>query len=425
MIQIVGAVNNYSSFKRVQDLANLNALVVNGAGLLADERDDVAGYVAASRQSSPASPSAVQLLATVHADESKTDTVMKQIVNEAAADGNGNIFRHQTFLDLSNGVLASISDLQYVRDSALTTKTQALSVVNSYNGVINYFDTFSNDVAAGTGNATLQSNVSVLNALLRMEDDASLQRADLYQALESSPANLSPNGLQDLNQAAEQQTADTAAFNQAASVTEQQTYNNTVAGPLVDESKSAEQLAISTTTAGQTLQVANQAALSAAHQTAPEYWLTTQSDQIKQMRDVSNTLVGDITSQADSLESSSLQSALVISIATLLLLILVLLITTFVARSMIRPLRKLRADALEVAGSKLPEMVRRLSESEGGDASAEIEPIGVTSTDEIGEVARAFDQVHREAVRLAADEAMLRGNLNAMFVNLSRRSQSL
>jgi signal transduction histidine kinase len=92
---------------------------------------------------------------------------------------------------------------------------------------------------------------------------------------------------------------------------------------------------------------------------------------------------------------------------------------------MIRPLRKLWADALEVAGSKLPDMVRRLSQSEGGDASAEIEPIGVNSTDEIGEVARAFDQVHREAVRLAADEALLRGNLNAMFVNLSRRSQSL
>ncbi len=143
------------------------------------------------------------------------------------------------------------------------------------------------------------------------------------------------------------------------------------------------------------------------------------------MRQVSNGLVSDITAQANSLESNSLHNAIIVSVATLLLLILVLLITTFVARSMIRPLRKLRSDALEVAGSKLPEMVRRLSESEGGDASAEIEPIGVTSTDEIGEVARAFDQVHREAVRLAADEAMLRGNLNAMFVNLSRRSQSL
>jgi hypothetical protein len=55
-----------------------------------------------------------------------------------------------------------------------------------------------------------------------------------------------------------------------------------------------------------------------------------------------------------------------------------------VARSLIRPLRKLRADALDVAGNRLPEMVRRLSQSEGADEGVEIEPIGVTSTDEIG-----------------------------------------
>ena len=116
---------------------------------------------------------------------------------------------------------------------------------------------------------------------------------------------------------------------------------------------------------------------------------------------------------------------LVTSLVTLLLLLLVVLVSTIVARSLIRPLRKLRTDALDVAGHRLPEMVRRLSQSEGADEGVEIEPIGVTSTDEIGEVARAFDQVHREAVRLAADEAMLRGNLNAMFINLSRRSQSL
>ena len=92
---------------------------------------------------------------------------------------------------------------------------------------------------------------------------------------------------------------------------------------------------------------------------------------------------------------------------------------------MTRPLRRLREDALDIAGTRLPDTVRKLSETEGSDERVEIEPIAVSSTDEIGEVARAFDQVHREAVRLAADEAMLRGNLNAMFVNLSRRSQSL
>jgi hypothetical protein len=45
--------------------------------------------------------------------------------------------------------------------------------------------------------------------------------------------------------------------------------------------------------------------------------------------------------------------------------------------------------------------------------------------DEIGQVARAFDQVHSEAVRLAGNEALLRRSFNAMFVSLSRRSQSL
>ena len=116
---------------------------------------------------------------------------------------------------------------------------------------------------------------------------------------------------------------------------------------------------------------------------------------------------------------------LVTSVLTVLLLALVVLITTVVARSLILPLRKLRSDALEVASRRLPETVARLSESEDAAENAEIEPIGVASADEIGEVARAFDQVHREAVRLAAHEARLRGNLSAMFVNLSRRSQTL
>ena len=52
VIQIVGTVNNYESFKRVQTLANLNALVVTGIGELADERDATAGYVAAGAPTS-------------------------------------------------------------------------------------------------------------------------------------------------------------------------------------------------------------------------------------------------------------------------------------------------------------------------------------------------------------------------------------
>ena len=74
---------------------------------------------------------------------------------------------------------------------------------------------------------------------------------------------------------------------------------------------------------------------------------------------------------------------------------------------------------------QLPERVRQLAEAADPATSLEVAPIDVLSTDEIGQVARAFDQVHAEAVRLAGNEAMLRSSFNAMFVNLSRRSQSL
>jgi signal transduction histidine kinase len=135
--------------------------------------------------------------------------------------------------------------------------------------------------------------------------------------------------------------------------------------------------------------------------------------------------VNSIIVRTVQLRNAAVVSALFVAIAVLLLLGLALLFTVMVARSMVRPLRRLRAGALEVAGVRLPETVRQMSESEGAVTPMEVEPIDVDSSDEIGEVARAFDQVHREALRLASNEAALRGNVNAMFVNLSRRSQSL
>ena len=149
VIQIVGSVNNYSSFKRVQDLANLNSLVVHAAGMLADERDDTVGYVAAGGQSGSAA--SAPLRAKVLSDRTETTQVTDQINQQAQAIVTGSGYRAQTVLDLSNGVLATTADLQFIRLAALTTKTPALSVVTSYDRVIQAFVTFSNDVAAGTG----------------------------------------------------------------------------------------------------------------------------------------------------------------------------------------------------------------------------------------------------------------------------------
>ena len=135
--------------------------------------------------------------------------------------------------------------------------------------------------------------------------------------------------------------------------------------------------------------------------------------------------MGALAKRANELASDA-RNTLYLNIGVIVgVLLVVSIATALIARSLVRPLRVLQNTALEIAGNRLPEMVRRLRDADGSQAIEPISPIALNSTDEVGQVARAFDEVHREAVRLATEQAMLRNNVNAMFTNLSRRSQSL
>ncbi len=93
-----------------------------------------------------------------------------------------------------------------------------------------------------------------------------------------------------------------------------------------------------------------------------------------------------------------------------------------VARTLVVPVRRLRRDALEVAHFKLPD---ELAVVRAGGTTPEITPVAVHTTDEIGQLARAVDEIHEQALNLAADQARLRLQIGNMFETLSRRSQSL
>jgi signal transduction histidine kinase len=125
-----------------------------------------------------------------------------------------------------------------------------------------------------------------------------------------------------------------------------------------------------------------------------------------------------------SVSHGAIVSALVYGTIVIVVVLLALLLTSVVARSIVEPLHRLQDGALEMT-EVLPDAVRRISETDGEGVSLNVRPIGLDSRDEIGVVARAFDQMSEEALRLAANEAALRGNVSAIFVNLSRRSQSL
>ncbi|MFJ8860743.1 nitrate- and nitrite sensing domain-containing protein [Streptomyces sp. NPDC102451] len=163
----------------------------------------------------------------------------------------------------------------------------------------------------------------------------------------------------------------------------------------------------------------------AAKGITPETWMAAATAKFDGYTTVENELVDKAVTEASEISDDARNDAIVNAAIVIIALLAAFIIAGLMARQMSRSMRQLRTAAFGIAEQRLPMLVDQLSRTEPGRVDTRVQPIPINSQDEIGEVARAFDQVHREAVRLAAEQAMLRGNVNAIFTNLSRRNQSL
>lgn len=157
----------------------------------------------------------------------------------------------------------------------------------------------------------------------------------------------------------------------------------------------------------------------------PETWMAAATAKFDGYTTVEDELVDKAVTEAAEISSSARTDAIVNAAIVIIALLAAFLLAGLMARQMSRSMRRLRTAAFSIAEQRLPSLVDQLSRTDPGRVDTRVQPIPINTQDEIGEVARAFDQVHREAVRLAAEQAMLRGNVNAIFTNLSRRNQSL
>jgi signal transduction histidine kinase len=428
-VAMVSSVRNAIAFQRVQQRAVLSSSIALLAQRLEDERDQTVYFIAlpaTGRATSMAHPgtqtaadrtAAAQQLQVVQGQQNATKQAETQVRAEI---GQVSSFYSPVTQQEAATVLAELNSLTSLRDAATKTQLPALVVVQKYAQLINDLLVLENETAQGASDATLSQTVRVLGLVSLMKEEASEQRAILAAALIQH--KLPPSELTALNNAASLQQSNLQAFNLSATGPQRQLWNNSVSSSFVYLASSEESQAISL----QATAPANAAQPLAADPTTADDWYGAMTNQIdSQMGSVERNLAAAVTARAGTLRTNAVTTTIAIGAAVLLFLALALLFTAVVARSMVRPLRRLRAGALEVAGVRLPETVRRMSENDGEGTQLDVAPIDVDSSDEIGEVARAFDQVHREAIRLASNEAALRGNVNAMFVNLSRRSQSL
>ncbi|MGW0533677.1 nitrate- and nitrite sensing domain-containing protein [Streptomyces sp. NPDC003032] len=108
----------------------------------------------------------------------------------------------------------------------------------------------------------------------------------------------------------------------------------------------------------------------------------------------------------------------------LVALLVSLFMSVRIGRGLIRDLRRLRLEAHEASGVRLPGVLRRLAAGEQIDVETEA-PRLTYDKDEIGQVGQALNTLQRAAVEATVKQADLRRGVSEVFVNLARRSQVL
>ncbi|MGW6658588.1 ATP-binding protein [Rhodococcus sp. NPDC055024] len=145
------------------------------------------------------------------------------------------------------------------------------------------------------------------------------------------------------------------------------------------------------------------------------------NEQYNSLTDTTVTEFGDaVTAESNAARTAALRDTAIVLGAVLLALAIALVIS----RSLIDPIRRLRFAALQAARRGLPDAIERIRAGASTD-ELDFARVPIRTHEEIGELARAVDDMHGQAITLAGEQATLRRQVNDMFETLSRRNKSL
>jgi signal transduction histidine kinase len=142
-------------------------------------------------------------------------------------------------------------------------------------------------------------------------------------------------------------------------------------------------------------------------------------------RAVQDRVTSQITDAAMKRADSASTLAWLIGLGATALFALVAVLTVMVSRSIASPLRRLTDAAVTVADLAESELVR-VSDTEVEERhTPRLTAIDVSSGDEIGQLAVAFNRVQSTAAMLVQRQAVTRHNISLMFSNVAQRTQNL
>ncbi len=401
---LAGALGTARVVASAQDAADLDALVgrveagqrvAELVDALQDERVAATASVAAGRAGDRAALS----------ERMRRVDGAAVLVTAAAPDAFG-----ATVADVEAAARVRLGDLAALRRAVTGTAFPAERVEAAYTAVIASLLALERSVLTSSQPTLLRPAADAV-LVADVQEQVQRQHAVLLAVLLSGSATTAQrNAVRDTEAGL---AAAGAQLDATALPATRERFATTVAGADVDNRERIAQ--------GSLVALADATPLPAA---APD-WDTAAGRTAALVEQVETASLQDLAASGAQLAASARAAALRDGILVVVLVALAMLLLALVARSLLVPLRALRASAFDIARRRLPARITQMSVVGGREPPLDVEPVGVDTHEEIGEVARAFDAIHASAVRLAAEQAMLRHRVNDVFVTLSRRSQAL
>jgi hypothetical protein len=307
-----------------------------------------------------------------------------------------------------DAVRAGLDDLPALREAARSSSLNGRAIFAEYSRVVDQLLDVNAGIAEPGGDEDLAQSARAFNDLSRAKEVTSQVRGILYAL--AFQKRFEFGGFQEFSGLLAQQRAAFDEFQADANEQQRSLFADVIQGQAVLTVNRIQQSTVRSQS-GEGIE--------------PQQWLAASTTNMELLRTVESQLLDGVIGQSGELSSSAQRDALRNALVIALILGVALLALLLVARSMAEPLQRLRAGAIEIAQRRLPDAVQRLRTTESGDLDVQVEPLGIRSKDEIGQVAQAVDDIQQVAVRLATEQAALRRSIGDMFTNLARRSQTL
>ena len=391
VLRIVDQAGAAPGYLRISQIVQLQQQLSDLIGSLERERDLATAFVATGRMGDRRN---------LDAQFRTVDTGLRA-VGTAATQVSG--------LDFARSPLGGLGALAPLRASVTTGFGPVEVVVTEYSDAIDPLIELDAALTRQLDDVAVTNQAAAVHDLLSGREQVARQHAIVSAALYTN--RLGPGQIEDLRTATVRLTTDQDAVRAALGPADRASVITGI-GPDAELSRQRLlQLVLNRGLAGQPLEV------------VPKDWDQRSAVVVSNFIAVEKGLRQRINQTAQGLLDRVRTTAGLNSVILFFALGLGVLVGIVVTRALLRPLAVLKRTALDVADRRLPEAMARIRDGE--PAGAVIDPVPVGTREEIGQVARAFDEVHSQAVRLATEQAELRANVNDIFVSLSRRTQGL